>query len=88
MEAVTYFCTGTALFKKIALGGDCKDYKGFKIIKQVTSSVLLMNGVVITETVGLAGCERLADKIIKEGRFNDDPEVIAKDWAFKLNKGV
>jgi len=88
MEVKSYFCgvtwPNTKPFKYITLYGDPIDYKGFQIFSQASSSMLVLRGEVVTETVSSIGCKRLADKIIRSGRVEDSPESIAKDWAFTI----
>ena len=85
MKATSYFCTGSAESKTVDLS-NCviSDYRGFKIAHAVSSYMLIMNGVIVTETVGKKGNTDLADAIIRKEMLNRAPKEIAYDYEFKL----
>ena len=83
MQATSYFCTGNAESKTVTLS-NVTDYINFKIAHLVSSYMLVMNGVIITETVGKVGCTNLADAIINAGMMNKPAKELAHDYQFKL----
>lgn len=61
-----------------------REFKSFKIAKLPSSYILIMKGVIITETVGRLGCIMLANAIEGLDMLRMNPLEIASDYHFKL----
>ena len=86
VKLINPFSVGIGAYGKTVQVDGCllQDYKSFKIVKLPSSYILIMKGVIVTETVGRLGCIMLANAIEGLDMLRKNPLDIASDYHFKL----